>query len=104
MMETLFCYNTTPVEKSKGQQKKEASSPSASPQYIQIINSKKSQNLSILLKALNVTIEEVCDALLEGDYFVTSFFLLELLTVIILIFESSSRSYLDAFFPLNLIY
>ncbi|KAG4981359.1 hypothetical protein JHK82_034599 [Glycine max] len=73
MMETLFCYNTTPVEKSKGQQKKEASSPSASPQYIQIINSKKSQNLSILLKALNVTIEEVSEALLEGNELPTEF-------------------------------
>ncbi|KAG4978289.1 hypothetical protein JHK86_037763 [Glycine max] len=73
MMETLFCYNTTPVDKSKGQQKKETSSPAASPQYIQIIDSKKSQNLSILLKALNVTIEEVCDALLEGNELPTEF-------------------------------
>ena len=37
------------------------------PQYIQIIDAKKSQNLAILLKALNVTTEEVCDALKEGE-------------------------------------
>lgn len=104
MMETLFCYNTTPVDKSKGQQKKETSSPAASPQYIQIIDSKKSQNLSILLKALNVTIEEVSEALLEGDYFVTSIFLIELFIAIILILDSSRKSLrqifkIDASFP-----
>ncbi|TKY48992.1 Formin protein 5 [Spatholobus suberectus] len=73
MMETLFGYTTMPVDKSKGQQKKMASSQAASPQYIQIIDSKKAQNLSILLKALNVTIEEVCDALLEGNELPTEF-------------------------------
>lgn len=36
-------------------------------QYIQIIDRKKAQNLSILLRALNVTTEEVADALQEGD-------------------------------------
>ncbi|KVI02303.1 hypothetical protein Ccrd_019447 [Cynara cardunculus var. scolymus] len=36
-------------------------------QYIQIIDPKKAQNLSILLKALNVTTEEICDALKEGN-------------------------------------
>lgn len=82
MMETLFCYNTANEDKNKGQKKKEASSQDT-PQYIQIINSKKAQNLSILLKALNVTTEEVCDALLEGDYFFIYVFLLQLLIVII---------------------
>ncbi|XP_071720118.1 uncharacterized protein [Rutidosis leptorrhynchoides] len=32
-----------------------------------VLDPKKSQNISILLRALNVTIEEVCDALLEGN-------------------------------------
>jgi len=36
-------------------------------QYIKIIDPKKAQNLSILLRALNVTTEEVVDALIEGD-------------------------------------
>lgn len=62
MIETLFGYS----EKNKNQQKKE-SSLDPGPQYIQIIDQKKAQNLSIMLRALNVTLEEVCDALLEGN-------------------------------------
>lgn len=31
-----------------------------------VLDPKKSQNVAILLRALNVTIEEVCEALLEG--------------------------------------
>ncbi|XP_040986357.1 formin-like protein 5 [Juglans microcarpa x Juglans regia] len=65
MIETLFGYNA--VDKSKNERRKESSSQDPSPQYIQIIDPKKSQNLSILLRALNVTIEEVCDALHEGN-------------------------------------
>lgn len=65
MIETLFGY--TPATKSKIGTKKESSNPD-SPQVIQIIDSKKAQNLSILLKALNVTTQEVCDALEEGHF------------------------------------
>ncbi|XP_012572630.1 formin-like protein 5 isoform X2 [Cicer arietinum] len=65
MIETLFGYNA--VNKNNGQQQKESSSLDPSPQYIQIIDKKKSQNLLILLRALNVTMEEVCDALYEGN-------------------------------------
>ncbi|EEF27974.1 conserved hypothetical protein [Ricinus communis] len=32
-----------------------------------VLDSKKSQNIAILLRALNVTIDEVCEALLEGN-------------------------------------
>lgn len=67
MIETLFGYNT--VDKGKNERRKESSSQDPSPQYIQIIDPKKSQNLSILLRALNVTIEEVHDALHEGSFF-----------------------------------
>ncbi|RYR53886.1 hypothetical protein Ahy_A06g029130 isoform A [Arachis hypogaea] len=63
MMESFFGYNIA-QEKSKPIIKKE--SREQTPQYIQIIEPKKAQNLSILLRALNVTLEEVCDALLEG--------------------------------------
>lgn len=63
MMESLFGYTT--AEKAKSDRRKDLSFES--PQhYIQIIDAKKSQNLAILLKALNVTTEEVCDALKEG--------------------------------------
>lgn len=64
MIETLFGY--APNDKNKNARKKESSSLDQGPQYIQIIDPKKAQNMSIMLKALNVTMEEVCDALLEG--------------------------------------
>ncbi|KAL6538220.1 hypothetical protein OROGR_012208 [Orobanche gracilis] len=64
MMETLFGY--TPTDKNKNEHQKDLSSFD-SPQFIQIIDPKKSQNLAILLRALNVTTEEVCDALKEGN-------------------------------------
>uniref|UniRef100_A0A5B6Z1K3 Formin-like protein n=1 Tax=Davidia involucrata TaxID=16924 RepID=A0A5B6Z1K3_DAVIN len=65
MIETLFGY--APAERNKNEAKKESSSQDPSTQYIQIIDPKKAQNLSILLRALNVTTEEVCDALQEGN-------------------------------------
>ena len=69
MIESLFGYNNVDRKSSTGM--KEFSSE---PQFIQIINPKKAQNLSILLKALNVTTEEVCDALKEGDSLFLLFF------------------------------
>jgi hypothetical protein len=36
-------------------------------QESRVLDPKKSQNIAILLRALNVTIEEVCEALLEGN-------------------------------------
>ncbi|PIN02455.1 Rho GTPase effector BNI1 [Handroanthus impetiginosus] len=65
MIESLFGY--TPATKNKNAAKKESSSQDPSSQFFQIIDPKKSQNLSILLKALNVTTEEVFDALEEGN-------------------------------------
>ncbi|PSR95302.1 Formin-like protein [Actinidia chinensis var. chinensis] len=65
MIETLFGY--TAAEKSKNERRKGSSSFDSAPQYVQIIDAKKSQNLAILLKALNMTTEEVCDALKEGN-------------------------------------
>ncbi|XP_019193074.1 PREDICTED: formin-like protein 3 [Ipomoea nil] len=63
LMESLFGYS--PADQNKNDRKKE--SAKASSQFIQIIDAKKAQNLAILLKALNVTTEEVCDALKEGN-------------------------------------
>lgn len=71
MMESLFGY-TQQNDKLKGGHRKE-SSLRDTPQYIQIIDSKKAQNLSILLRALNVTLEEVRDALLEGFFLLLQF-------------------------------
>ncbi|KAL2938062.1 Formin-like protein 5 [Bienertia sinuspersici] len=64
MIESLFGYN--PDDK-RNANRKNRSNDAGQPQYIQIIDAKKAQNLSILLKALNVTTEEVRDALLEGN-------------------------------------
>ncbi|XP_027352352.1 formin-like protein 1 [Abrus precatorius] len=64
MIETLFVVNT-PNPKPK-----DATSHSAFPlpnQEDRVLDPKKSQNIAILLRALNVTIEEVCEGLLEGS-------------------------------------
>lgn len=62
-IESLFgCSNQNRIER-----KKDSPSLEPSVQYIQIIEPKKAQNLSILLRALNVSTEEVIDALNEGN-------------------------------------
>lgn len=62
-MESLFGYT---VAEDKRTDRRKDSSLESSVQYIQIIDPRKAQNLSILLRALNVTIEEVVDAVQEG--------------------------------------
>ncbi|CAL1393897.1 unnamed protein product [Linum trigynum] len=62
MIESLFGYN---ANKNKNERKREVVDNSV--QYIQIIDPRKAQNLSILLKSLNVTTEEVLDALREAN-------------------------------------
>ncbi|KAK4781614.1 hypothetical protein SAY86_015716 [Trapa natans] len=64
MIETLFGYAT--VDKGKKENKKDSKQDSPAT-FIQIVDAKKAQNLSILLRALNMTTEEVCDALHEDD-------------------------------------
>lgn len=63
-MESLFGYNDG--NKNKSGQGGESSRDSPV-QYIQIIDPRKAQNLSILLRALNVTTEEVVEAIKEGN-------------------------------------
>lgn len=65
-MESLFGYKAAP-EQPKIERKKEPAVFEA-PKYIQIIDPRKAQNLSILLRALNVTTDEVCEAISEGTY------------------------------------
>lgn len=67
MIESLFGYAAA---ENKNEKKKDSSShdPHTVPQFIQLIDQKKAQNLSILLRAMNVTTEEVRDALQQGDY------------------------------------
>ncbi|GMI64454.1 Formin 2, formin homology 2 [Hibiscus trionum] len=64
MIETLFMVNNSNLAgKDNGRRQ---SLPSAN-QENRVLDPKKSQNIAILLRALNVTIEEVCEALMEGN-------------------------------------
>ncbi|GKV15724.1 hypothetical protein SLEP1_g26483 [Rubroshorea leprosula] len=62
MIETLFGFSAE-----NKHERKRSSSSEKIPQFIQILDPKKAQNLLILLRALNVTTEELCDALQEGN-------------------------------------
>lgn len=62
MIENLFGY--TPANNSKNVVKELTSKSPV--QYVRILDAKKSQNLAISLKALNVKIVVVRGALLEG--------------------------------------
>ncbi|XP_030553246.1 formin-like protein 1 [Rhodamnia argentea] len=64
MIETLFVVNT-PSSKMKETTPRSVL-PSLHPEN-RVLDPKKSQNIAILLRALNVTIEEVCEGLLEGN-------------------------------------
>ncbi|KAG2299354.1 hypothetical protein Bca4012_010925 [Brassica carinata] len=63
MIESLFGYAAA----DKNKNDKKGASGQAAPQFVQILEPKKGQNLAILLRALNATTEEVCDALREGN-------------------------------------
>lgn len=62
-METLFMVNNSSLNSKDNDRKQVQSSPN---QENRVLDLKKSQNIAILLRALNVTIDEVCEALLEG--------------------------------------
>lgn len=64
MIETLFVVNA-PGSSSKGVGRK-TGLPSPK-QENRVLDPKKAQNIAILLRAVNVTREEVCEALLEGN-------------------------------------
>ncbi|XP_024989334.1 formin-like protein 3 [Cynara cardunculus var. scolymus] len=65
MMENLFGYGTS--NQTKNESGKTTPNINSQPKLIQLIEPKKAQNLAILLKAWNVTTEEVIDALKEGN-------------------------------------
>lgn len=58
-MESLFGYN---LHNSYDELKSKSPSPSK-----HVLDPKRLQNLTILLKALNATTEQVCRALLQGE-------------------------------------
>ncbi|CAH9074189.1 unnamed protein product [Cuscuta epithymum] len=65
MIESLFVVNTPSTKYPK--EAVRHSTLLSSNQENRVLDPKKSQNIAILLRALNVTTEEVCDALLEGN-------------------------------------
>ena len=68
MIETLFIVKTPNSNNSnETSATKRQILPSPTAPENRVLDPKKSQNIAILLRALNVTIEEVCDALLRLD-------------------------------------
>lgn len=63
MIESLFVVNNSNSNPKETARRLVLPSPN---QENRVLDPKKSQNIAILLKALSVTKEEVCEALLEG--------------------------------------
>ncbi|CAA7023699.1 unnamed protein product [Microthlaspi erraticum] len=66
MIETLFVAKSLDSKPNQSQTTPRCVLPSPK-QENRVLDPKKAQNIAILLRALNVTIEEVCEALLEGN-------------------------------------
>ncbi|ESQ37052.1 hypothetical protein EUTSA_v10002383mg [Eutrema salsugineum] len=66
MIETLFVAKTLDSKPNQSQTTPRCVLPNPN-QENRVLDPKKAQNIAILLRALNVTIEEVCEALLEGN-------------------------------------
>ncbi|XWS22126.1 hypothetical protein CRYUN_Cryun29cG0007700 [Craigia yunnanensis] len=64
MIETLFMVNNSNLAAKDNGRRQILSSVN---QENRVLDPKKSQNIAILLRALNVTIDEVCEALMEGN-------------------------------------
>ena len=64
MIETLFICNPANAPANEAARRPVLPTPKAENK---VLDPKKAQNIAILLRALNVTKEEVCDALCEGD-------------------------------------
>ena len=64
MIETLFMVNASNSTPKDNFRRHILPTPI---QENRVLDPKKSQNIAILLRALNVTIDEVCEALLEGN-------------------------------------
>lgn len=63
MIETLFTANGSNIVHKDNM--RHSIMPLLNPEN-RVLHPKKSQNIAILLRALNVTVEEVCEALSEG--------------------------------------
>ena len=65
MIETLFICNPANAAPKEAARRPALPTPKADNKVL--LDPKKAQNIAILLRALNVTKEEVCDALCEGE-------------------------------------
>jgi hypothetical protein len=61
MIESLFGYNLQSSINNNDESKSKTPSPGK-----HVLDPKRLQNITILSKALNVTAEQVCDALMQG--------------------------------------
>lgn len=68
MIETLFTANNNVNMVMMGKDNGRRQVMPSLVQENRVLDPKKSQNIAILLRALNVTIDEVCEALLEGNF------------------------------------
>jgi flagellar biosynthesis protein FliP len=64
MIESLFICNPANAAAKEAAKRPVLPTPKAENK---VLDPKKAQNIAILLRALNVTKEEVCDALCEGE-------------------------------------
>lgn len=69
MIEELFGYSG-----GNGNKLKDKERPSADPasQHISLLNVKKSCNLAVVFKAMNIRVQDIHDALIEGSCLFTS--------------------------------
>ena len=72
MIESLFMANNNNLNPSSKENGGVRQNMALGNQENRVLDPKKSQNIAILLRALNVTIEEVSEALLEGILYQTS--------------------------------
>lgn len=67
-IEELFGYSAGNKNNLKD---KELLTADPSPQHISLLNVKKSCNLAVVFKAMNIRVQEIHDALIEGIYLFT---------------------------------
>jgi hypothetical protein len=70
MIEVLFTNNSTNAPSTRDNPRKAGVSQC---RQEKVLDPKKAQNIAILLRALNVTLEEVSDALLDGKKIILSY-------------------------------
>jgi hypothetical protein len=64
MIEALFGYGAGNRSNAKD---KELAMPDPSPQHVSLLDFKKSCNLAVVFKAMNVRVEDIQNALIEGS-------------------------------------